>query len=34
MTGTTSAYGAGATLFEKIWREHVVKDLGNDTFLI
>ncbi len=23
-----------ATLFEKIWRDHVVKDLGNNTFLL
>ena len=22
------------TLFEKIWRDHVVKDLGNNTFLV
>src|SRR5438270_9736249 len=30
----TSTRAEPATLFEKIWREHVVKDLGNNTFLL
>jgi 3-isopropylmalate/(R)-2-methylmalate dehydratase large subunit len=39
MTGMPRALGMSkpvppATLFEKIWRDHVVKDLGNNTFLV